>query len=95
MSAVTLAPDGALTIATLGTFLKKASLFSKGQSVTLDLSRAAPCDSAAVALIVTLQNRAKACGATLHLVGSSDVLQRLAEIYGLESFIAQLSATQA
>lgn len=90
MTSATLAPEGALTIATLGAFMKKLSPFVQGQSITLDLSRAQPCDSAAIALIVTLQKRAKACGATLRLTATSDALNRLAEIYGLESFVAEL-----
>jgi ABC-type transporter Mla MlaB component len=84
---VTLAPDGPVTLATVNQLLSTLPAASRDQSLVLDLSRAGPLDSSALALVVTMKTRAARQGANFKLANIPDALRPLAQIYDLEEFI--------
>lgn len=84
---VTLVPEGPVTLATVNRFLSTLSPASRDQSFILDLSRAGPLDSSALALVATMKSRATRQGATFKLMNVPDALRPLAEIYDLEDFV--------
>ena len=91
-SAITWMPEGPLTLATVKRSLYSFSTPSRKQSVILDLSRAGPFDSSALAFIATMKRRAAKQGASFTLRNVPDAIRSLAEIYDLQEFIA--SSTQ-
>jgi len=84
---VTLAPDGPVTLATVNRLLSTLPSASRDQSFVLDLSRAGPFDSSALALVATMKSRATRHGADFKLLYIPDALRPLAQIYDLEEFI--------
>ncbi len=90
--AITWTPEGPLTLATVKRSLDSFSSSSRKRSVILDLSRAGPFDSSALAFIATMKRRAAKQGASFTLRNVPDAIRSLAEIYDLQEFIA--SSTQ-
>jgi len=57
----------------------------RGEPVTVDCAALAHFDSAALALVLELARRARACGSVFQLRGVPQRLQDLAAVYGLET----------
>lgn len=82
-------PTGALTVATVGAALDEVlPAIRAGTLDTLDFSRVAHADSAALALILAARRAALEAATPLTVCPLSDDLAALAELYGVGALIA-------
>ena len=79
--------DGALTFDNAAAVLASASAIELPHSGRIDLSNLRTVDSAALAVIFSLQRRAKAHRRTLVFEGIPPMLASLAHVYGVEALI--------
>ena len=79
--------DGALTFDNAAAVLTAASALELPRSGRIDLSNLSTVDSAALAVIFSLQRRAKAHRRNLVFEGIPPMLASLARVYGVEALI--------
>ena len=79
--------DGALTFDNAAAVLAAASALELPRSGRIDLSNLSTVDSAALAVIFSLQRRAKAHRRNLVFEGIPPMLASLARVYGVEALI--------
>lgn len=84
-----IAPEGDVTMATLGRLMAAHDMTGREGQITLDLARMKSCDSALMALITTLRAACEKRGARFEITSAPDTIHALAEIYGLGDFIRQ------
>lgn len=83
-------PDGELTVDSVGGLLKTLLPgVTDGDIAVLDLGRARRADSAALALIFSARRAAFAAGRRLAVRGIPPDLAALAELYGVETLLAE------
>ena len=83
----TLAPDGALTMATVRTWLAAGRAALGEGDLLFDLSEVTASDSAALACVFELQRIAGRRGRVLRVVGLPDDLRKLANVYGVAELL--------
>lgn len=83
----TIAPAGALTMATVRACQEEGRAALLEGDLALDLSGVTETDSAALACIFDLFRAARARGRQLHLIGLPEELHSLASVYGVAELL--------
>lgn len=84
-----IAPEGNVTIATLGRLMAETRVAGRKDHITLDLAKIKTCDSALMAWITTLRADCEKRGVVFAIKSAPESLYPLAEIYGLTDFVRQ------
>ena len=84
-----IAPEGDVTMVTLGRLIAAHRITGRAGPITLDLAKMTSCDSAVMALITTLRAECEKRGAQFEIKSAPESIHALAEIYGLGDLIRQ------